>query len=417
MTVLIQSATVLDTSSTHHKKVVDILIEKGKITTISNKIEPKKGWTVVSEKNLHVSQGWFDSSVSFGEPGYEEREDLENGLYTAAKSGFTSVAINPNTHPVIDSYADVAYVINKAQKSPVNAVVIGSLTKDGNGTDLAEMFDMHNAGAVAYYDYKKSINNPNVIKLALQYASNFGGIIMSFPNNEAIAGHGVMNEETTSTLLGLKGIPSLAEEIRLVRDLYLVEYTGGTMHIPTISTAKSVDLIRAAKSKGLNISCSVAVHNLVLTDEILKNFDSNYKVLPPLRTETDRLALIEGVKDGTIDMVTSDHNPLDIELKKLEFDRADFGTIGLESFFGALQTVFSTAKSIEILTSGKHLFKVQGTSIEEGEVADLSLFNPAESYVFGEENIFSKSHNSIFKGKKLKGKVYGTFSKNQLTIN
>ena len=417
MTVLIQSATVLDSSSKFHNKIVDILIEKGKISSISNKIEPKEGWTVVSKSNLHVSQGWFDSSVSFGEPGFEERETIENGLFTAARSGFTSVAINPNTHPVIDSYADVAYIQNKASKSPVNAVVIGSLTKDGNGQDLAEMYDMHTAGAVGFYDYKKPIKNPNVIKLALQYASNFGGLIMSFPNDEAISGSGVMNEEATSTLLGLKGLPALAEEIRLARDLYLLEYTESKIHIPTISSAKSIELIRDAKAKGLKVSCSVAVHNLILTDEQLSSFNTNFKVLPPLRTEKDRLALIDAVADGTIDMVTSDHNPLDIELKKIEFDRADFGAIGLESSFGALNTVFSTSKSIEILTKGKELFKIKNHIIEEGQKADLCLFNPDGTYDFSKDDIISKSHNAIFLGFKLKGKVYGTYSNNQLTLN
>jgi len=417
MTVLIQSATVIDSNSTHNKKVVDILIEKGKIQSISSSsIEPKESWTIVNKKNLHVSRGWFDSSVSFGEPGYEERETLKNGLQTAAKSGFTSVAINPNTHPVIDSYADVSYITSKSASTSVNAVVIGCLTKDGKGVDLAEMYDMHTAGAVAFGDYKKPIDNPNVIKLALQYASNFGGLIMSFPQNTAIAGHGVMNEEATSTLLGLKGIPSLAEEIRLIRDLYLLEYTEGKIHIPTISTAKSVELIRDAKSKGLKVTCSVAVHNLLLTDDILKTFETNYKVLPPLRTEVDRLALIAGLQDGTIDLVTSDHNPLDVELKKVEFDHAEYGTIGLESSFGALQKIFSTDKCVELLTKGKTLFQIEDLPIEEGITADLTLFNPNESYIFSEDDILSKSQNAIFKDSELKGQVYGTFSKNQLTL-
>lgn len=416
MTVLIQSATVLDSKSTFHKQVVDILIEEGTIKSISKSIEPKKDWTIVNKENLHVSRGWFDSSVSFGEPGYEERETLKNGLLTASKSGFTSVAINSNTNPVVDSYADVAYIKTKAQGSPINAVVIGALTKGSLGKDLAEMFDMHSAGAVAFYDYKESIDNPNVIKLALQYASNFGGLIMSFPQNTAVAGHGVMNEEATSTLLGLKGIPALAEEIRLIRDLYLTEYTEGRIHIPTISTAKSVELIRKAKAKGLNVSCSVAVHNLVMTDEKLKSFNTNYKVLPPLRTEVDRLALVMGVEDGTIDLVTSDHNPLDVELKKVEFDHAEFGTIGLESSFGALQKVFSTSKCIELLTKGKKLFQVEEFPIEENATADLTLFNPEGLADFQLNDIVSKSHNAIFLGSELKGKVYGTFSKNQLTL-
>lgn len=416
MNALIKSATIVDSKSDFHNETVDILIEKGRITKISQQISNPNNYKEVCKENLHISQGWFDSSVSFGEPGYEERETISNGLKTAAKSGFTAVALNANANPVIDSYADIALVKAKSNDNAVKLYPIGALTKGSSGVDLAELFDMNNAGAVAFYDYQNPISNPNLMKIALQYASNFNGLVCSFPQENRISGSGVVNEHINSTKLGLKGNPALAEELQVARDLFLLEYTEGKLHIPTISTAKSVALIRAAKAKKLNITCSVAVHNLVFTDNVLSEFDTNYKVLPPLRTQTDCEALIEGLKDGTIDMVTTDHNPIDIEHKKIEFDFAKYGTIGLESAFGALQTIFTTKKAISILTQGKSRFGVTETSIKEGELADLTLFNPDTLYNFSLADITSKSKNSAFFGTALKGETYGIIANNKMIL-
>lgn len=331
MNILIKSATIIDSKSDFHNQTKDILVEKGLITKIGKSIKNPKKYKEIKFDNLHISQGWFDSSVCFGEPGYEERETLDNGLKTAASSGFTAVAVNANTNPIVDSNSDITFLKSRAKNNIVTLLPIGALTKSSEGTELAELYDMQNAGAVAFNDYKKSISNANLLKLALQYSCGFNGLICSFPQDDNIAGIGVMNEHQTSATLGLKGIPNISEELQVARDLFLLEYSGGRLHIPTISTAKSVDLIRQAKSKKLDVSCSVAIHNLCLKDELVSEFDSKYKVLPPLRSQTDIDALIEGVKDGTIDMVTSDHNPLDVEHKRVEFDHASYGTIGLES--------------------------------------------------------------------------------------
>ena len=417
MNVLIKSATIVDPKSDFHNQTLDILIEKGIITQIAKSITNPKNYKEIKLDNLHVSQGWFDSSVSFGEPGYEERETIENGLKTAALSGFTAVAVNSNTNPVIDSNSDISFLKGKANGNAVNLYPIGALTRSSNGEDLAELYDMKNAGAVAFYDYQKPINNPNLMKLALQYASNFDGLVMSFPQESKISGSGVMNENRTSTSLGLKGNPTLAEELQISRDTFLLEYTGGKLHIPTISTAKSVELIRRAKQNKLNISCSVAIHNLVFTDETLSTFNTNHKVSPPLRSQTDIEALIDGLKDGTIDMVTSDHNPIDIEHKKIEFDFAKCGTIGLETAFGALQNCFTLKKTIELLTKGKERFGIQINTINIGNKADLSLFNPNETYKFTKAQIISTSKNSIFENFQLKGKVYGIIANKQIVLN
>ncbi|TXE17261.1 dihydroorotase [Psychroserpens burtonensis] len=416
MNVLVKSATIVDPKSDFHNQTVDILIKKGLISEISKGIQNPKNYKEIKLDGLHVSQGWFDSSVSFGEPGLEERETIENGLKTAAYSGFTSVAVNSNTNPVIDSYADISFLKSKSANHAVNLLPIGALTKHSAGIDLAEMYDMTSAGAVAFYDYQKPIENPNLMKVALQYASNFGGLVCSFPQESKITGLGVMNENVTSTSLGLKGNPALAEELQIARDLFILEYTEGKLHIPTISTAKSVELIRAAKLKKLDVTCSVAIHNLMFTDDNLTSFETNFKVLPPLRTQNDVDALIDALKDGTIDMVTSDHNPLDIEHKKIEFDYATYGTIGLESAFGALNSIFTVKKAIELLTKGKERFKVKNAPISVGNEANLALFNPNETYRFSSENIISTSKNSMFLDQELKGIVHGIISNNQLIL-
>ncbi|NNL16865.1 MAG: dihydroorotase [Flavobacteriaceae bacterium] len=417
MNILIKSATIVDSKSDFHNQTRDILIEKGIISKIARNIKNPKNYKAIKLDNLHISQGWFDSSVCFGEPGFEERETIKNGLETAAYSGFSAVAVNPNTNPVIDSNADIAFLQSKAKGHGVALYPIGSLTKGSQGKELAELYDMQNAGAVAFNDYKSSTSNSNLLKLALQYASGFNGLVCSFPQNNSIAGIGVMNEQEMSTSLGLKGIPNLSEELQIVRDLFLLEYTNGKLHIPTISTAKSVELIREAKAKKLNVSCSVAVHNLCLSDSLVSEFDTRYKVLPPLRTESDIKALIKGVKDGTIDMVTCDHNPLDQELKRVEFDHASYGTIGLESAFGALQNKFTLKKTIEILTKGKERFGLETNSINIGNKLNITLFNPDLNYVFSDDNIISKSKNAIFEKQNLKGKAYGIIANNQIYLN
>lgn len=416
MNALIKSATIVDSKSDFHNETVDILIEKGCITKISKRISNPNNYQEIKLDNLHVSQGWFDSSVSFGEPGYEERETIGNGLKTAGRSGFTAVALNANSNPIIDSYADISFVKSKANDHAVSLYPIGALTQGSKGKDLAELFDMTNAGAVAFYDYQSPITNPNLMKIAMQYASNFGGLVCSFPQESMISGLGVANEHISSTKLGLKGNPALAEELQVARDLFLLEYTEGKLHIPTISTVKSVELIRAAKAKKLDVTCSVAIHNLLFTDDVLDSFDTNYKVLPPLRTQTDCDALVEGLKDGTIDMVTTDHNPIDIEDKKIEFDYAKYGTIGLESAFGALQTLFTTKKTITLLTQGKSRFGIKESTINEGENVNLTLFNPDFSYMFSQSDISSKSKNSVFLGKTLKGETYGVISNNKMIL-
>ena len=417
MKTIIRSAKIIDPKSPYHNKTVDILIADGCISKIDSTLSNSENYNEIKRDNLHVSVGWFDSSVSLGEPGYEDRETIKNGLEVAAKSGFSGIALQPNSHPIIDNQSQVLFVKSKAQEAATELFPIGALTKDSEGKDMAELYDMKNAGAIAFGDYNRSLSNANLLKIAMQYTQDFDGLVIAFAQDDKIKGNGVANEGIVSTRLGLKGIPNLAEEIEVARNLFLLEYTGGKLHIPTISTAKSVTLIQEAKAKGLQVSCSVAVHNLVLNDEKLEEFDTRYKVTPPLRSEADRLALIEGVKNGIIDTITSDHNPIDIEHKKMDFDTAKNGTIGLESAFGALLTVLPVETVVEKLTSGRALFGLKTPSIIEGTPANLCLFNPDGKSTFTSDKILSKSKNSAFIGSEIKGEVYGILNQNQLILN
>lgn len=415
MNILLKSAKIVAPNNKElHLKKRDIFIKNGLIEDIAANLDVQGKTKVIQYKNLHVSLGWFDSCVSFGEPGYEERETIENGLYTAAMSGFTDIVLNPNTNPLPDSSSDIVFLKNASKNAATTLHALGTLTVKSEGESLAELYDMKTAGAVGFYDYKLPLRNSNLLKIALQYAHNFNGLVHSFPMDLQIAGKGIVNEGEVSTKLGLKGIPNLAEELNIVRDLFILEYTGGKLHIPTISTANSVKLIAEAKKKGLDVSCSVAVHNLCFTDDTLTEFDSHFKLMPPLRTQLDRKALIKGLKDGTIDFVTTDHRPMDIEHKRVEFDNASDGTIGLESAFGMLNQIFDLDTTISLLTKGRERYGIETPVLKVGENAALTLFDPDQEYTFEEEDILSNSKNSCFVGSKLIGKVYGIVSNNQI---
>lgn len=416
MKIIIKNAKIIDFKSPFHNQIVDLKINDGYFEKIAPNIAPEKEYTEIKFDNLQISQGWFDSSVSLGEPGFEDRETITNGLTVAAKSGFTAIALQPNTNPFLDNQSQIHFVKQKAQGSATDLFPIGNLTKNAEGKDLAELFDMKNAGAIAFGDYNKSVSNSNLFKIGLQYVQDFDGLLIAFCQDENIKGNGVVNEGIISTKLGLKGIPSLAEELIVARNLFLLEYTGGKLHIPTLSSAKSVKLIRDAKKKGLQVTCSVAVHQLVLTDDLLESFDTRYKVIPPLQTDSDRKALIAGIIDNTIDCITSDHNPIDIENKKMEFDLAKYGTVGLESAFGSLLSVLNVEKIVEKLTAAKKIFNIENQEINERCKANITLFTTSGESVFAKQNILSKSKNSAFLGQKTIGKVFGIYNNGKLVL-
>ena len=415
MKILLKKATLIDSKHAFHYTNKDILIINGIITAIENEIIDDTA-EIITYPNLHISRGWFDSSVCFGEPGYEERETLENGLKTAGLSGFTQIAINPNTNPITDNQSTVCYLKNAGNKKASQIHPIASFSKNQEGKLLTELYDLKQNGAVAFGDYKKAIKNAELLKIALQYAQRFDGLLISHPTDTSIGSQGGIHEGDVSTRNGLLGSPTLSEILQIQRDLAVLEYSGGKLHIPFLSSAAAVELIRKAKKQGLDISCSVALANLVFTEEELSDFNTHFKLDPPLRTDADRMALRQGVIDGTIDMVTSNHEPLNVELKHLEFEYAATGTIGLEAMFGVLCTLFPLEKVIAILTKGKTRFGIENQAIEVGQQANLSLFNPSGNGSLKEEQILSSSKNCAFLNSPTQGTVYGVINNTQTTL-
>ena len=416
MSILIKSAIIVDSKSNFNFKKKDILIKDGVIVDIADSINNKSKNNIILE-NLHVSRGWMDTSVSFGEPGYEERENISNGLITAASSGFTSILLNPDCFPLIDNHSSVEFLRKKSLNTTTKIYPIANLTNNSNGSDLASLYDMKLAGAVAFGDYKNSVVDSSVLKIALEYTKTFGGRVISFCQDEFLSKNGVINESIVSTELGLKGIPKISESINIYRDIEILGYSGGKIHIPYVTTSKGVDLIREAKKNNLDITASVSLAHITFSEKDIPDFDTNYKLIPPLRSESDLNSLKEGLIDGTIDYLTSMHEPFDIDNKKTVFDNASSGSIGLESMFGLTNNQFTLEKTIDILTRKKTTFEVNEYPIEIGSLADLSLFNPDKSYNFSEDHILSTSKNSAFMDSEHKGIVYGSINGANLTLN
>ena len=415
MNILIKSAKVIDPRGKHHNKSRDILIENGKIKKISSKITAGNT-KYFSAKNLHLSLGWFDLHANFRDPGFEYKEDINSGCNAAASGGFTSVLLMPNTMPITDNNAQVEYIQSKAKNNIVSAYVAASLSKSMQGKEMVEMCDLKNAGALAFTDDKSSLQSSEVMKHALLYAKDFEGLIMNYPNDTSISNGGQINEGKSSTALGLKGIADIAEEMMIDRDITLCDYTKGKLHLSYISSKNSVAKIKKAKKKGLKITADVCLHNLMLTDEEITHFDTRYKVMPPLRSKQDCTALIKGLKDGTIDIICTDHSPEDEENKKIEFDNAAFGIIGLETAFGLIGKHLSQHLSLtqiieKIAINPRELLNIGVPRIEEDTAANFTLFDPSMEWQFNKKHIVSKSVNTPFVGQQLKGKALAIYNK------
>ena len=416
MSILIKSATLVDSKSNLNFKQKDILVKDGVIVDIADSID-SKAKLVLDYENLHVSRGWMDTSVSFGEPGYEERETISNGLNTAASSGFTSILLNPDCNPLVDTHFAVEFLKKKSTKTTTKIYPVANLTSNSNGKDLASLYDMKLAGAVAYGDYKKPIIDSSILKIALEYTKTFGGRVISFCQDQFLSQNGVINESIVSTELGLKGIPDISESINIYRDIQILNYTNGKLHIPYVNTKSGVELIREAKKRNLDITASTSLPHIIFSDKNVKDFNTNFKINPPLRSEIDCKSVKEGLIDGTIDFLTSMHEPLDLDNKRVVFDVASPGSIGLESVFGNMCINFTLEKTIDILTRNKSIFEIEDHPMEKGSFADLTLFNPDKSYEFSNEHILSTSKNCAYLGSKLKGIVYGSINNNNSTLN
>ena len=397
-----------------------VFISDGRIAQLADKQLELDADVEVDGTGCWLSPGWCDLRANFCDPGLEHKEDLESGAMAAADGGYTAVALVPNTQPVLDNKKGIRYITSGNSARLTQLYPMGTVSVGAKGEELAEMIDLWQAGALAFTDGTHPITNSNLILKALQYLQLFDGLLMNQPLEGNLEKGGQMHEGINSTLLGMKGMPVLAEEMAIARDLRLLRYAGGKMHFSCISSAAGLELIRQAKKEGLAVSCDVAVHQLLFTDEALFDFDTNYKVKPPLRLEADRRALLDGLKDGTIDVIVSDHQPQDTESKKLEFDLADFGMINLQTLFASLCSLneFDEALLVEKLSlAPRRIVGLPAIEIKEGAEANLTLFSKEYSWEFNESTNLSKGINSPFLAKKLKGKALGVIVKDKQQFN
>jgi dihydroorotase len=418
MNLVIRDVTIADPNSPFNQKISDVRISGGRITEVGSNLQGGEGEEVFDGTGCYLSPGFFDLNCSIGDPGFETREDIQSATAAAAAGGFTGIAVLPNTQPVMHSKGEVEYVINRAKGNLVGVYPLGAISRDLAGKELAELYDMQQAGAVAFTDGNKPIVDDGFMSRALQYAKGFGGLLMVYPENSSLAGKSQVNESATTVLLGMKGIPALAEEMQVSRDLFLAAYHDSPVHISTISTAGSVDLIRKAKADGVQVSCDVAAHNLVFTEELLKDFDSNYKVKPPLRASSDVEALIAGLKDGTIDAITSQHRPQEIEHKDVEFEIAAYGILGLQTALPLLlQAGLTPAQIAEKLSlAPRRILKLDLPAIQENTEANFCVYSTTDSWAYDAAANLSKSSNSPLLRQTLTGKVRLVYNNNQFRI-
>jgi len=417
MKIILKSCTIVDEGNSYSAPQ-DILIENGIISEIAPSINKDADQTIEVE-NLHVSTGWFDARVHFCDPGEEVKEDIHSGLKAAAIGGFTAVGLRSATTPPLSNKSQIEYVKMKAAQHIVDLYPYATLTEQRKGDNLAEMFDLQQAGAIGFTDDNATVSG-GIMYRALLYTKNFESRVITFPLDQSIFGEGYVHEGKETVKTGLKAIPSLAESMTIERDLNLVRYTGGKLHFTGISTKESVELIRKAKAEGLAVTADVYLHNLVYNEKEVLGFDSAFKVMPPLRSEDDRLALIQGIKDGTIDCICSDHTPEDIENKEVEFDHAAFGMIGLQTFFcliNQIQELTLIEKIKAISAQPRAIFGLPQAEIKTGNKANLTLFTTSNSTVVSSDWIVSKSKNTPLIGQELSGKVYGVFNDDQLALS
>ncbi len=435
MKILIKQARIVDPSSPFNGQTADLLIIDGLISSIGNfsdgsveRSSEKSQDThasqpsdlVIDQPGLCVSPGWTDIFANFGDPGYEFRETLETGAAAAAKGGYTDVMIIPNTNPTIHNKAGVEYIVHKTGSMAVSIHPVGAITRNVDGKELAEMYDMRASGAVAFSDGTRSIQSAGLLVKALQYVKTFKGILIQLPDDQSINPQGLMNEGVVSTRLGLPGKPAMAEELIVARDIELAEYAGSRIHFTGISTRRSLNYIREAKKRGLDVTCSVTPYHLFFSEEDLTAYDTNLKVNPPLRSLDDRSAMREGIADGTVDCIASHHLPHEYDSKVLEFEYAKFGMTGLETVYGVLKTAMpdvSEERWVDLLSiNPRKLFGLRVNTIDEGSKASITVFSPDTPWIVQPADLRSKSKNNPFVGKQLTGKVIGIINKNQVSL-
>lgn len=418
MKVLIQGAEIIDSHSPHHEKEKNVLIQNGRIVSISDK--SSQADKVIDAEGMKLSVGWFDLGAFVGDPGLEYKEDLDSLSRAAASGGFTEVAVLPNTQPAIQTKNEVSYLSRNNANRLVQLHALAAVTKNCKGEELTEMIDLHEAGAVAFTDGLKPIWHTDILLKSLQYLQKIDGLLIDIPEDQFLNMFGQMNEGIQSTMLGLKGMPRIAEEIIISRNLELLGYAGGRLHFSRLSSGRSVDLIRAAKKK-LNVTCGIASYQPLLDDSMVAGFDTSYKVNPPLREKADQEALIKGLKDGTIDVIVSGHVPQDEESKNLEFDLAEFGMINLQTFASNLVSLSKwvdyTTLIERVTIAPRKLLNFEIPKIEVDEKANLTLLDPDRVWTLDEKSNLSKSRNSPWWNKKIVGKVAAVFNNGKQWID
>lgn len=406
MNLLVKNVTIADPQSKFNSQQCDVRVENGKIKNIG-KLTADNDEVVFDGQGAFLTPGFFDLNCVAGDPGFETKEDIETLTQTAKAGGFTGLALLPQTSPVLQSKSQVEYIINRAKNNLVDVFPVGAISQNREAKELAELFDMQQAGAVAFSDGDKALQDDGFMSRALQYAKGFDALLMVYPENKSIAGKSQINESKNSVLLGMKGLPALAEEMHIARDIFLASYNETKIHISNISTAGAVALIRKAKKDGVQVSCDVTAHHLVFTEELLSDFDSNYKVKPPLRGKSDVKALIAGLKDGTIDAITSQHRPEEIEFKNVEFEIAHYGIIALQTVLPLLLKAGLDIALIaeKLAINPRKLLNLTVPVMEEGAEANFTVVNTSEKWLYNSASNYSKSANSPLLGTELTGKV------------
>jgi dihydroorotase len=418
MKVLIKQVTILDSNSEFHLQKKDILLENGIFTKIENNIEEVAD-KIIEEKDSYISGGFVDIFCHLNDPGFEQKETLLTGALAAQKGGYTTVFCLPNTNPCIDNKTNVEYILQQSKTLPIHILPIGSVTKNIEGKELAEMIEMQNAGTIACSDGLKSVQQSSILLKTLQYVKTFDGIIMQLPIDETLSANGYVNEGVMATRLGLPSIPAIAEELIVARDIELCAYTNSKLHITGISTAKSLVLIKDAKEKNISITCSVTPYHLLLDESEIDSYNTNAKVNPPLRTKEDVIALQKGVLDGTIDCIASHHQPHEMDAKQCEFAYAQYGMSTIEHTFNALVTIptISPEKiNTHLHKNATNIFGLPKNSIQCNELADATLFTLHGETRITEKEMLSKGKNSAFINKNLKGKIIATICKSNIHI-